>query len=103
MDIKFWTPVLVSTVLAAGSVQTMADSSWGYDEDSQTIIYPYSGSPTQSSSHTDDDVMKQSGSLHYDEVNDWIVYHSEGSRDRYVRSNPSNEPVFDFELAYLDQ
>jgi hypothetical protein len=104
MDIKLWTPVLVSVILATGSVQAMADSAWSYDEGSQTIIFAYSGSPVpQSPSHPEDDVMAHTGSWYYDEGSDTIVYNGEGSRDKYVRSNPSNlVPVFNSDLAYLD-
>lgn len=103
MDIKFWTPVLVSVVFAIGSVQAMADSNWSYDESTDTITYGFSGSPvTQSSSQ--DEVTRHTGAWYYDESTDTIVSNSEGSRSKYVRSNPSDpEPAFDFELAFLDQ
>jgi len=103
MDIKFWTPVLVSLVLATGSVQAMADSGWSYDEDTDTINLGYSGSPVPQS-HSEDEVVEHAGNWYYDDVTETIVFTSEGSRSKYIRSNPSNEePVFDYELAFLDQ
>lgn len=101
MDIKFWTPVLVSAVLAIGSVQAMADSSWHYDEDSQTIIYSFNGGPV-TQSQSSDNSPAQTGNWYYDEGSDTIVHNGAGSRAKYVRSNPSDEPIFNSELAYLD-
>jgi len=107
MDIKFWTPVLVGTIMAIGSVQAMADSNWSYDESSDTIIHNFDGQPvTQSSSH--DDVTKDTGSWYYDESTDTIVHHVEVNRNQYSANSSSPEPAFDkqtgiLELAFLDQ
>ena len=49
MNTKQWTPVLIVSLLAFGSAQAFADSGWHYDEDSDTVIFSYNGSPVTSS------------------------------------------------------
>ena len=104
MEIKKWTPALIGLFLATGTVQAFADGGWYYDEDTQTIIYEYSGSPViQSPSSTEDAVPQHQGYWYHDEASDTIVFNVEGSRAKYIRSNPSGEAVFDLEFAFLDQ
>ena len=104
MNTKQWTPVLIVSLLAFGSAQAFADSGWHYDEDSDTVIFSYNGSPVISStSQLEDDVMEHTGAWNYDEYTDTIVIHSKGSRSNYARTNPSIEtPQIDFDMAYLD-
>ena len=105
MNMNQWTPVLVASILAIGTVQAFADSGWSYDEDSDTIIFSNNGSPeSQPVSRSEDETLEQTGAWYYDESSDTIVINSEGSRDQYVRSNPSTDiSYFDFNLAFLDQ
>ena len=104
MDIKQWTPVLIATLLAFGSVQAFADSGWNYDEDSDTVIFSFNGSPVpQSTSRSEDEAMGNTDAWHYDEDSDTIVYNNEGSRSEHARANPTTDAFEqDPYLAYLD-
>ena len=104
MNTKQWTPVLIVSLLAFGSAQAFADSGWHYDEDSDTVIFRYNGSPvTSSTSQLEDDVMEHAGAWYYDEDSDTIVFNGEGDRSNYARTNPLIEtPQVDFDMAYLD-
>jgi len=104
MNTNQWIPVLIALTLAIGSVQAFADSGWYYDEDSDTVIYSYSGGPvTHSTSRSEDEFVEHTGAWYYDEDSDTIVFNSEGSRSNYARTNPSIEAtVFDLELVFLD-
>ena len=103
MDIKYWTPVFVSLVLAIASVQAFADSGWNYDEDSDTTVLSYSGSPvSQSAPRPENEVVEHAGTWYYDEDSDTIVNTGERSRDNYARTNPPEIPVSGFDMAFLD-
>ncbi len=44
MNTKQWAPIQIAFLLALGSVQAVADSSWYYDEDRDTIVFNVEGS-----------------------------------------------------------
>ncbi|HYQ71149.1 MAG TPA: hypothetical protein VET88_04370 [Gammaproteobacteria bacterium] len=105
MNTKFWMPTLTAIALSIGTVQAVADSGWRYDEDSDTIIYSYGGSPvTHSTSLSYDGAVQQSGTWYYSESIDNIVYHVEGNRSHHVRSDSSTDTIgFDSNLTFLDK
>jgi len=105
MDIKFLISTLIGIALAAASVQAFADSGWYYDEDSDTIVLSYSGSPvTRSTSLSEAESVEHIGAWHYDEGSDSIVINGDGSRSQYTRTTPSiEESWIDFDLVFLDQ
>lgn len=105
MNTKEWTPVLVASILVISSVQAFADSGWYYDEDSDTVIHSFNGSPvTQTASHAGNDSMEQGGTWYYHEDSDSIVFSHAGSRSRYSRSSLSDDMfAHDAYQAFLDQ
>ena len=105
MNTKHWTPLLSAIFLAFGSAQATADSGWYYDEDSDTVIISFSGSPeTSPASHSDDATVKHAGNWHYDADSDSIVFSVTGSRSQYIRNNPSiDASEINSDLAFLDQ
>ena len=105
MDIKFWTPAMIGFFLAVGSLQAYADSSLGFDEDTETVIYNFSGSSVpQPSSPYEGEYSRYVGDWYYDDLTETIAFMGEGSRGKHVRDNPSTDvsPI-DYELAFLDQ
>ena len=105
MNTKLLMPTLIGLTLSIGTVQAFADSGWHYDEDSDSTIFSYSGSPvTQSTSHSEDGAMQQSGNWYYNESSYNIVYSVEDSRNPSVQTNSSANAIgFDSNLAFLDQ
>jgi len=105
MNTKQWTPVLIASLLAFGSVQASADGGRYYDEDIDASNFSYAGSiVSQSTSHLKGEAVKHADSGYYDEDIDPIAFNSEGSRSNHTRTNSSIEaPVLGFDLAYLDQ
>ena len=105
MNTNQWTPVLVASILVISSVQAFADSGWYYDEDSDTVIHNYSGSPiSQPASRSESESTKQDGTWYYDEGSDNIVFNNEGSRSHYIRTSPSIDTFeHDAYLAFLDK
>lgn len=104
MNTKQWVPVLIAFLLGFSSVQAFAESGWNYDEDSDTVIFNYSGNPSTEPVSRADNVAKHSGAWYYDEDSDSIVFIVEGSRSEYARINPSTDTLgSDSNLAFLDQ
>ena len=105
MNTNHWKPVLIASLLVTGSAQAFADSGWHYDEGTDTIIFDYSGgAPVLSTSSLENEIVEHIGPWYYDEGSDTIEINSEGSRDQYTRSTPSDHALgFEYDMAFLDQ
>ncbi|HFD81255.1 MAG TPA: hypothetical protein ENK05_12810 [Gammaproteobacteria bacterium] len=95
MNTKQWTAVSIVSFLSFGTVQTLADSSWYYDEEGDTIVYNIDGSRCNydPSAPSAGDGAVTTGAWHYDEESDTIVYDIEGSRVHYARTGVPDEKI----------
>lgn len=105
MNTRFLMPALIGLTLSINTIQAFAGSGWSYNEDSDTVIYSYNGSPvTRPDSHSNNAVVQHSGTWYYDESSDNIVYNVSGSRNHADQTTLSTDAFgFDSKLAYLDQ
>ena len=91
MNTKQWTPIQIAFLLALGSVQAVADSSWYHDEDRDTIVVNAEGSRSDyiRTNPSIAESVAPTGPWYHDEDRDTIVFNVAGSRSNYARTNSS--------------
>ena len=113
MHTNFLMPTVIGLTLSIVTAQATAASDWRYDEESDTVIFSYTGnSETHSVLRAENESADKSGTWYYDESNDYIVYSVNDSRDHSaltsvsfntLGSDTTNESVDKSDTWYYDE